>query len=94
MGNPSFVSQKIFKKNIFAIHEIKPVLIPDKPIYFEFRILDLSKLLIHQFRCKCIKRKFSDNLLFTDTGSLVFQIETDDIYEDFYEDKNLFDFND
>ena len=65
-----------------------------KPIHLEFSILDLSKLVIHEFHRKCIKRKFSANLLFTDTDSVVFQIEADDIYEDFYEDKNLFDFND
>ena len=94
VSNPSFVLQKIFNKNLFAIHEIKPVLILDKPIYFEFSILDLSKLLIHEFHCKCIKRTFSANLLFTDTDSLIFQIETDYIYDYFYEDKNLFDFND
>ena len=34
------------------------------------------------------------NLLFTDTDSLVYEIKKDDIYEDFYENKNLFDFSD
>ena len=32
-------------------------------------------------------------MLFTDTQSLVYKIETKDVYEDFYEDKNLFDFS-
>ena len=36
----------------------------------------------------------SANLLFKDTASLVYEIKTDDNYEDFYEDKNLFDFSD
>ena len=43
---------------------------------------------------KYIKSKFDANLLFTDTGSLVYEIKTEDVYEDFYEDKNLFDFSD
>ena len=30
------------------------------------------------------------NLLLTDTDSLVFQIKTEDVYEDFYQKKNLF----
>ena len=34
------------------------------------------------------------NVLFTDTDSLVYEIETEDVYEDFYKDKNLFDFSD
>ena len=32
-NKPSFVSQKIFNKIFDAIHEIKPVLTLDKPIY-------------------------------------------------------------
>ena len=32
--------------------------------------------------------------MFKDTASLVYEIKTDDNYEDFYEDKNLFDFSD
>ena len=32
--------------------------------------------------------------MFKDTASLVDEIKTDDNYEDFYEDKNLFDFSD
>ena len=33
-------------------------------------------------------------LLFTDTDSLVYKINTDDLYEDFYENRNLIDFSD
>ena len=33
-------------------------------------------------------------MLFTDTESLVFEIKTEDIYEDAYSDKDLFDFSD
>ena len=33
-------------------------------------------------------------LLFTDTDSLVYKINTDDVYEDFYENRNLIDFSD
>ena len=41
-----------------------------------------------------ITNTFEQNmLLFKDTDSLVYEIETDDVYEDFYEDKNLFDFS-
>ena len=32
--------------------------------------------------------------MFTDTDSLVYEIKTEDVYEDFYQDKNLFDFSD
>ena len=32
--------------------------------------------------------------MFTDTDSLVYEIKTEDVYEDFYQNKNLFDFSD
>ena len=32
--------------------------------------------------------------MFTDTDSLVYEIQTDNVYEDFYKDKNLFHFSD
>ena len=43
---------------------------------------------------KYIKNKFDAKLLITDTESLVYEIKTGDIYEDFYLDKDLFDFSD
>ena len=89
ISNPNFISQKIFDKNFVAIHKVKPVLILNKPI-----ILDLCKLLMYEFHYKYIKSKFDAKLLFTDTNSLVYEIKTEDVYENFYEDKNLFDFSD
>ena len=94
ISKPSFVSQKIFSKTFVATHEIKPVLALNKPIYVGFSILDLSKLLMYEFHYKYIKSKLDANLLFTDTDTLVYEIKTEDVYESFYEDKNLFDFSD
>ena len=37
------ITHKIFDKNYAAIHEIKPVLTLNKPIYAGFTILELSK---------------------------------------------------
>ena len=45
---------------------------------------------MYEFHYKYIKTNSSANLLFTDTDSLVYEIKTGDIYEDFYEDKSLF----
>ena len=35
---------------------------------------------------------FSAKLLFTDTDSLVYEIEAQDVYEDFYKDRDLFNY--
>ena len=49
ISKPSFVSQKIFSKNMAAIHEVKPVLTLNKPIYVGFSISDSSKYLMYEF---------------------------------------------
>ena len=49
---------------------------------------------MYEFLHKYIKRKFNAHLLFTDTFSLVFEIETVDVYEDFDKGKDLFDLSD
>ena len=42
-SRPTHISHKIFEKNYAAIHEIKPVLILNKPIYVGFTVLELRK---------------------------------------------------
>ena len=68
-------------------------MILNKPIYMGFSILDLSKLLMYKFHYEYIQYKFDAKLLFTDTDSLPYEIKKVDDYEDFYQDKNLFDFS-
>ena len=45
---------------------------------------------MYEFHYRHIKRKHNATLLFRDTDSLVYQIGTNDIHEDLYENKNLF----
>ena len=68
----------------------------NKPIYVGFSILDLSKLLLYEFHYKYIGTKDDNcvNLLFADTDRLDYEIKTNDVYRDFYKNKNLFDFSD
>ena len=49
---------------------------------------------MYEFHYKYIKSKFDAILFFTDTDSLVYEIQTEDVYQDFYQDKNFFDFSD
>ena len=48
-SRPTYVSHKLFNKNFAAIHEIKQILVLNKPIYVGFTVLDLSKWLIYDF---------------------------------------------
>ena len=73
----------------------KERLLLNKPPYVGFSILDLSKILMYKFHYNHIRKKYPDaRLLFTDTDSLVYHIKTEDIYEDFYKDKEIFDNSD
>ena len=96
MTKASFVSQKIFSEKVVSIHEINPFLTFDGSIYVEYSILDSLKLLMYECHYKYIKVKGYNmsNLLFTDTGSLVCKIQTESVYEYFYEDITLLDFSD
>ena len=64
----------------------------NKPVYIGFSVLDLSKLLMYEFHYEKMMKKYSNiNLCFTDTDSLLYEIETLDIYQDMYEAKDNYD---
>ena len=48
-SKPTYITHKIFGKDYAAIHEIKPVLMLNKPIYLGFTVLELSKWLMYDF---------------------------------------------
>ena len=58
-------------------------------------ILDLSKTLMYDFHYNYIKLKYTDKakLLLTDNDSLLHEIEAEDVYQDFWNDKDKFDNN-
>ena len=82
---------RIFDKNVAAIHEIKPVLTLNKPIYVGLTVLELSKWLMYDFHYNFIKKNFGAKLLFTDTDSLTYEIKSE--YEEFLKHKHLLDFS-
>ena len=92
-SRPTYVNHKLFNKNFAAIHEVKPVLILNKPIYVGLTVLDLSKWLMYDFHYNFNKKNFSAKLLFTDTDSLTYEIKSENVYKEFYKCKNLFDFS-
>ena len=76
-----------------AVHKIKEALTLNRPAYLDMCILDLSKTLTYDFHYNYIKNKCGDRakLLFTDTDSLTYEIEAEEVYQDFWHDKDKFD---
>ena len=62
----------MFDKNYAAIHEIKQVLMLNKPIYVGFTVLELRKWLTHEFHYNFIKKHLDVELLFIDTNSFTY----------------------
>ena len=95
-SKPTYVSSKIFNENLVAVHKIKETLTLNRPAYVGMCILDLSKTLMYDFHYNYIKEKYGDKakLLFTDTDSLTYEIEAEDVYQNFWNDKDRFDNSD
>ena len=95
-SKPTYVNSKIFTEDLVAVHKIKETLKLDRPAYVGMCILDLSKTLMYDFHYNYIKKRYNNKakLLFTDTDSLCYEIETQDIYEELWQDRNLFDNSD
>ena len=92
-SRPTHITHKIFGKDYAAIHEIKPVLTLNKPIYVGFTILELNKWLMYDFHNRFIKKQFEVELTFTDTDGLTYEIKSEDVHEEFFKYKYLFDFS-
>ena len=82
-SRPTHISHKIFGKNYAAIHEIKLVLTLNEPIYVALTVLEFRKWLMNDFYYSFLKKHFDAELLFTDTGSLTYEIKLEDIMKNF-----------
>ena len=97
IAKPNYRSCKIFSENLISVHMKKTSLVMNKPVYLGVCILDLSKTIMYDFHYNYIKPMYKDKakLLFTDTDSLMYEIETEDFYKDISGDvKDRFDTSD
>jgi hypothetical protein len=85
VASPCFQSHRIMNENLIVVKRIKGVLTLNKPCYVGMSILDLSKTLMYDFHYNTIKKEYGDGakLLFTDTDSLMYELKTENVYEDF-----------
>ena len=90
-SKPSYMLHKIFDNNLVAIRKGKVSLKLNKPAYIGMYILESSKVLMYEFHYDYFKNKCDNKskLLFTDTDSLVYEMKTEDVHEDFSSNKCL-----
>ena len=92
VSKPGFKRFRIFSEDLVGVELIKPSIILDKPIYLGAAILDLSKLLMYRFWYDTLKKRYNNiKLCMTDTDSVLFWVETENIYEDMWEMREKFD---
>ena len=76
-----------FGEKIAAVHMKKTKVILNKPIFVGAAILDLSKIHMFKFHYGYVKKKWEKVVvLYSDTDSLILEIETDDFFADTKED--------
>jgi hypothetical protein len=96
LADPNLDSVTIFNEHMVAVSQTKRVVKMDKPIYCGQSILDISKTFMYDFHYNTMLAKYGHEkcrLLFTDTDSLCYEVQTDDIYSDMGGMKDLFDFS-
>ena len=94
INKPNYTHRTTFSDNLVAIHMGKTEIYMNKPVYLGMSILDISKTLMYDFHYGYIKPKYGDKakLLFTDTDSLMYEIETEGFYKDISPDvRTMFD---
>lgn len=93
ISNPRFDGlASEYGDDLFAVGLEKASVMLDNPIFVGQSILDISKVLMYEFHYGYIKPKYGKKarLLFTDTDSLCYHIETEDLYKDMQEKGTLF----
>ena len=91
---PTYRMHNNIRENLVSIERWKDTVVLDKPIYIGASVLELSKLLMLDFHYGYIKEMYPGRksvLGFSDTDSLLYKIETEDIYRDMRDNHEHFD---
>ena len=84
-SKPGYISNKTLDNDLVMLSKSKVTLTLNKPVYVGTCTLDVNKVMIYEFHYDYIENKYDNNsrILFTDTDSLMYEIKTEDVYEDF-----------
>ncbi|EFP09702.1 hypothetical protein CRE_21850 [Caenorhabditis remanei] len=95
-GSNNFKQRHIINDNMILVEMTQKSIKLDKPIYVGMSILDLSKYLMYEFHYDVMLPKYGNNLklCYQDTDSFIYEIKTDDVYEDINSMNEYFDLSD
>ena len=96
IASPRFARANIFDDDLAAVQIHKSKLVLNRPVYVGMSVLDLSKLLMYDFYYNQLKTQYGEHcdLLYTDTDSLLLEIQTTDVYKDIEKQIQLYDTSD
>jgi len=96
VASPFYSRHVIFSNDLVGIDMRKSKLLLNKPVYTGMSILDNSKIMMYDFSYNELKKQYGPRceLLYTDTDSLLLEMETEGIYKDIKSNKNLYDTSD
>ena len=96
VASPLYSRHAIFTNDLVGIDMHKSRLLLNKPVYTGMTILDKSKILMYDFFYNHLKKQYGEKceLLYTDTDSLLLDIETEDVYKDIEKNKSFYDISD
>ncbi|RLU19246.1 hypothetical protein DMN91_007803 [Ooceraea biroi] len=83
IAKPNFHSCSVFSENLVAIEMRKLEVKFNKPIYVGMCILDVSKVCLYEFHHEYMLPLYREKckVTYTDTDSLIYHIECEDMYE-------------
>ena len=96
IAKSNFHSRSVFAENLIAIEMRKLEVKFDKPIYVGMCIVDISKVCLYEFHHDYMSPMYRDKckIMYTDTDSLIYHIECDDVYKNMKHDIARFDMSD
>ncbi|XP_036146043.1 uncharacterized protein LOC118646698 [Monomorium pharaonis] len=96
IAKPNFHSRNVFSENLITI-ELRNLEVKfNKPIYVGMCILDISKICLYEFHHEYMLSLYRDKckVMYTDTDSLIYHVECENIYENMKRDIARFDTSD
>ena len=96
IASPAFARANIFDDDLAAIQVHKSRLVLNRPVFVGMSVLDLSKHLMYDFYYNQLRAQYGDRcqLLYTDTDSLLLEVQTEDVFRDMASHAELYDTSD